>query len=87
MINHKFVLDESFQEILYSTERWVNERSGWIVELMESRYINISTYRSLSGNYYVKLPTQLRSPKKVESRSKITIKKVFFGVTLGISVL
>ena len=70
MINHKFVLDESFQEILYGIERWVNERSGWIVELMESRYINISTYRPLSGNSYVKLPTQLRSPKRSNQDQK-----------------
>ena len=35
VINRKFSLDESFQ-ILYRIERWVNEGSGWIVELIES---------------------------------------------------
>ena len=64
MINCKFGLDKSFQEILYRIDNWINEGSGWIVELIESQYINISTYRSLSGNSYIKLPTKLRSPKK-----------------------
>ena len=41
MINHKFSLDKSFQEILYKIGNWINEESGWIVELIESQYINI----------------------------------------------
>ena len=45
-----------FQEILYKIDNWINEGSGWIVELIEYRYINISNYRPLSGNSYVKLP-------------------------------
>ena len=43
---------------------WINEGSGWIVELSESQYINVSTYRPLSWGSYVKLPTELKSPKK-----------------------
>ena len=31
---------------------------------MKSQYINISTYRPLSGSSFVKLPVELRSPKK-----------------------
>ena len=49
-INHKFSLDNVFQEILYLIDNWINEGSGWIVELIESQYINISTYRPLSGS-------------------------------------
>ena len=64
VINHKFGLDKSFQEILYRIDNWINEGSGWIVELIESQYINISTYRALSGISYVKLPVELRNPKK-----------------------
>ena len=37
---------------------------GWIVESINSRYINISTYRLLIGSSYVKLSAELRSPKK-----------------------
>ena len=45
VINHGFGLDKSFQEILYRIDNWINEGSGWIVETIESQYINISTYR------------------------------------------
>ena len=64
MINHKFGLDKSFQEILYRINNWIKEGSGWIGKLIDSQYINISTYRPLSGRSYVKLPAEFRSPKK-----------------------
>ena len=64
VINHKFSLENAFQEILYRIDNWINEGSGWIVELIESQYINISTYRPLSGSSYVQLPVELKSPKK-----------------------
>ena len=41
-----------------------NEGSGWIVESIEIQYINISTYRPLSGISYVNLPVELRNPRK-----------------------
>ena len=61
--NHKFSLDEPFQEIFYRIDNWIDEGSGWIVELIESQYVQIWTYRSLSRSSYVKLPAELRSPK------------------------
>ena len=64
VMNHRFTLENAFQEILYRIDDWINEGSGWIVELIESQYIDISTYRSLSGSPYVKLPAELRIPKK-----------------------
>ena len=64
VIRHKFSLENSSQEILYKIDNWINEGSGWIVESVESQYINISTYRSLSGSSYVKLPVELGSPRK-----------------------
>ena len=42
--NHKFSLEDAFQEILYMIDNWINEGSRWIVELMESQYINFSLY-------------------------------------------
>ena len=64
VINHKFSLENAFQEILYRIDNWINEGSSWIVELIESQYINVSTYRPLSGSSYIKLPAGLRSLKK-----------------------
>ena len=48
--NHRFQLESSFQEILYMIDNWINKGSGWIIEFIESQYINISTYRPLSGS-------------------------------------
>ena len=64
VINHRFRLENAFQEILYLIDAWINKASGWIVESIESQYINISTYRPLSGSSYIKLPVELKSPKK-----------------------
>ena len=41
VINHKSSLESVFQETLYRTDDWINEGSGWIVDLIESQYINI----------------------------------------------
>ena len=43
---------------------WINKGSGWNVKSIESQYINISTYRPLSGSSYISLPIELRSPRK-----------------------
>ena len=64
MINHKFSLGNTFQEILYILDNWTNEGSGWIVESIDSQYINISTYRPFSGSSHLKFPVELRSPRK-----------------------
>ena len=64
IINHRFRLENSFQEILYMIDAWINEGSGWIVESIESQYINISTYRPLSGSSYMNLTVELRNPRK-----------------------
>ena len=60
VINHKFSLGNALQEILYRIDNWINERSGWIAELIKSQYINVPTYRQLSGSPYVQLPVELR---------------------------
>ena len=40
--NHMFKLENSFGEILCMIDVWINNGSGWIIELIESQYINIS---------------------------------------------
>ena len=55
VINHWFRLKNSFQEILYMIDVWINKGFGWNVESIESQYINISTYIPLSGNSYIDL--------------------------------
>ena len=36
----------------------------WIIKSIESQYINVSTYRPLSGSSYIDLPVELRIPRK-----------------------
>ena len=64
VINHKFSLKNAFEEIFYRIDNWINERSGCINKLIGSQYINISAFRPLSGRSYIKVPAELKSPKK-----------------------
>ena len=53
-----------FNKILCRIDNGINEGSGWIAELIESQFINVSTYRPLSGSSYIKLPVELKNSKK-----------------------
>ena len=53
--NHIFNLEHFFEQILYMIDVWINDGPGWINELTESKYINISNYRPLSGSSYMNL--------------------------------
>ena len=86
MINHRFRLENSFQEILYMIDVWINNGSGWNAESIESQYINISTYRPLSGSSYIKLPAELESPKNGLINIKNNHQNLFYGVMLGILI-
>ena len=59
------------------TNVWINNGCGWIIELTESQYINISTYRPLSRSSYMDLPVELRSPRKGLINIKNKDKKCF----------
>ena len=87
MINHRFRLENFFQEILYMIDVWINNGSGWNVESIESQYINISTYRPLSGSSYIKLSAELRSSKKGLIDIKNNDQKCFYGVMLDVLIL
>ena len=77
VINHRFRLENSFQEILYMIDVWINNGSGWNAESIGSHYINISTYRPLSGSSYMDLPVELKSPRKGLINFKNKDKKCF----------
>ena len=75
--NNWFKLEDSFQEILYMIDVWISNGFVWIIELIESQYISISTYRLLSGSSYIDLPVELRSPIKLLINIKNKDKKCF----------
>ena len=60
----KFVLDQSFQEILYRIDNWINERSAYIIEEIHNQYLNVSSYSPLIGNTFTELPNELKYSKK-----------------------
>ena len=64
VINHRYKLNKSFQETLYKIDAWINEGSGWIIELIEPQYINISACKPLVESSYIDLAIELRSPRK-----------------------
>ena len=65
MINSdKFGLDQSFQEILYRIDNWINEGSGWIIEEIHNQYLNVTSYSPVIGNTYIELPNELKKSKK-----------------------
>ena len=47
MINHKSRLENSFDQFLHLIDDWINEESGWIVELIE---LNTLTFQ-LTDHY------------------------------------
>ena len=77
VINHRFKLENYFEEILYLIDVWINEGSGWNVESIESQYINVSTYRLLQGSSFMNLPVELRSPRKRLTNIKNKDQKCF----------
>ena len=83
MINRKFSLENAFQEILHKIHNWINAGSGWIIDLIESQYINVSTYRPLTRGSYIKLPVELKSPKKGLINIKNNDQKCFLWGYVG----
>ena len=66
---------------------WINNGSCWIIELIESQHINISTYRTLSGSSHMDLPIELKSSRKGLINIKNKDKKyIFYDVMLYILI-
>ena len=64
VINSKYMLDKSFQEILYRINNWVNEGSGWVIESTDAEYVNMFVFNPISGSTYIELPRRLKNPTK-----------------------
>ena len=64
VINHKYDFDQSFFEILYRIDNWINEESGWVNESKDAQFINISIDSPLSARSYTELPNKLRNSIK-----------------------
>ena len=49
---------------MYRIDNWINEGSGWIIESINSEYVNISIYAPLFGSSFINLPSELKNPIK-----------------------
>ena len=57
-------LNMSRQEIMNAINKWVSEGSGWVIDRIDSHYINVTLYKPLNGSSYIELPKELRNSKK-----------------------
>ena len=54
----------SRQEILNTIDKWVSEGLGWVIDRIDSHYINVTIYQPLNGSSYIELPIELQNPAK-----------------------
>ena len=52
------------QEILNTIDSWISEGSGWSIDKIGSKYINIVVYQPLHGSSYIDLPDELKTTTK-----------------------
>ena len=64
VINRRYYLNESSEEILNKLDIWIYEGSGWIIDKIEGLYINVANYEQLSGSSYILLPKVLNNSMK-----------------------
>ena len=57
-------IGKCFSEILFRLDNWINEGSGWVIEMVNDQYLNISWYAPLLGSSFIELPKELNNSKK-----------------------
>ena len=57
-------LSMSRQEILNVIGKWVSEGSGWVIDRIDSHYLNVTLYKPLNGSNYIKLSAKLGNSRK-----------------------
>ena len=87
VINQRYRLNESFEEILNLSDIWINEGSGWVADEIKGLYINISNYEPLLGGSYIPLPKALNNSMKGLINLKNKDYKFLCGVMLYLLIL
>ena len=76
-------IDQSFQEVFYRIDNWISEGSGWIIESIDTEYVNTSIWSPLSVHT---LNCQINY--EIRRKAWLTLKTMtintFFGVILYI---
>ena len=84
VINDRYFIEDSFDEIIHRIDQWLSEGSGWIIDDVESFYINIANYEPLTGNSYILLPKELSNSRKGLINIKNKDLKCFMGCHVGL---
>ena len=87
VINQRYPLNDSFEEILNLWDIWVNVGSGWVIDKIEGWYITIANYEPLLGGSYISLQIALNNSMKGLINPKNKDHKCFSGVMLGLLIL
>ena len=64
VINGRYNLNDSFEEIINLLDIWINEGSRWVIDKIEGLYINRANYEPLLGSSYILLPKVLNNSTK-----------------------
>ena len=58
-------LDRAFPRILETLEKWTQRGSGWVVERVETLWLDIAWYQPLRGGSYIPLPAAVKNKHAV----------------------
>ena len=58
------VLESFYGTIISSIQKLLGKSLGWIIDSVEDRTINVSTYNPLTGSSYLELPKELDHQEK-----------------------
>ena len=64
VINQRYCLNDSFEEILNLLDILINESSGSVIDKIEGLYINAANYEPLLGDSYIAPPKVLNNSMK-----------------------
>ena len=56
VINRRYHLNKSFDEVLNLLDMWINESSAWNIDQIDGLYNNASNYEPLLAGSYIPLP-------------------------------
>ena len=66
----KVTLDEAISNLLELLEKWTQRGSGWVVNQVQTLWLDIARYQPLRGSSYIPLPAAVRSKKAVVNVKK-----------------
>ena len=61
----KATFDEPISHLLELLEKWTQRGLGWVVDQVQTLWLDIARYQPLRGSSYIPLPTAVRSKKAV----------------------